>query len=135
MTHIFVDTLYWIALFNPRDQWHTAAVQAESTVRGSHFVTTESVLAEVLNYFSGYGADARRKTCDFINDILTDESVEALPQTHEEFLAGVAFYRARLDKSYSLTDCVSMHVMRERGISEVLTHDEHFAQEGFRTLL
>src|SRR5436190_24131242 len=135
MTHIFVDTLYWIALFNPRDQWHTAAVQAEGAARGSHFVTTESVLAEVLNYFSGYGPDARRKTCDFINDILADESVETLSQTHDEFLAGVTLYGARLDKSYSLTDCVSMNVMRERGISDVLTHDEHFAQEGFRNLL
>ena len=44
-------------------------------------------------------------------------------------------YESRLDKGYSLTDCVSMQVMRERGISEVLTNDQHFAQEGFTILL
>lgn len=135
MTRIFVDTLYWIAIFNPRDQWHSAAIGAETAVRGSQFVTTEAVLTEVLNYFSGYGPDARRKTCDFINDILADENVETVAQTHEAFLAGVAFYRARPDKRYSLTDCISMDVMGDRGITDALTHDEHFAQEGFRTLL
>lgn len=44
-------------------------------------------------------------------------------------------YGARLDKGYSLTDCISMYVMREHGLTEVLTHDQHFTQEGFRTLL
>ena len=74
MSRIFVDTLYWIALFNPRDQWHARAVEMEAILRGGSFVTTESALAEVLNYFSGYGAHARRKTFDFVHDILKDES-------------------------------------------------------------
>lgn len=39
------------------------------------------------------------------------------------------------DKGYSLTDCISMNVMRAQGMAEVLTHDGHFAQEGFTILL
>ena len=54
--------------------------------------------------------------------------------THESFLAGLALYKARADKGYSLTDCISMTAMRERNITEVLTHDRHFAQEGFTLL-
>jgi uncharacterized protein len=50
-------------------------------------------------------------------------------------MAGLTLYDSRLDKEYSLTDCVSMEVMRSRGIREVLTHDRHFAQEGFSPLL
>jgi predicted nucleic acid-binding protein len=42
---------------------------------------------------------------------------------------------ARPDKGYSLTDCVSMLVMRQEGITEILTHDIHFTQEGFTKLL
>jgi uncharacterized protein len=34
-----------------------------------------------------------------------------------------------------LIDCVSYVVMRERGITEALTTDEHFRQMGFRALL
>ena len=34
-----------------------------------------------------------------------------LPQTRSSFLAGVELYRARPDKGYSLTDCISMQTM------------------------
>jgi predicted nucleic acid-binding protein len=39
------------------------------------------------------------------------------------------------DKGYSLTDCFSMSVMRERGMDEILTADHHFEQEGLIALL
>ena len=51
------------------------------------------------------------------------------------FLAGLALYERRPDKQYSLADCISMNVMRQRGIQEVLTNDQHFKQEGFKRLL
>jgi len=40
----------------------------------------------------------------------------------------------RRDKGYSLTDCIPMQTMRQQGLTEVLTHDRHFEQEGFRAL-
>ncbi|HMG73540.1 MAG TPA: hypothetical protein VK582_08565 [Pyrinomonadaceae bacterium] len=43
--------------------------------------------------------------------------------------------KERPDKGYSLTDCISMNVMRERGLTDVLTNDPHFRQEGYRPLL
>jgi uncharacterized protein len=43
-------------------------------------------------------------------------------------------YKDRPDKEYSLTDCISMQVMRREGLTEVLTNDHHFTQEGFRIL-
>jgi hypothetical protein len=44
-------------------------------------------------------------------------------------------YKTRPDKGYSLTDCSSMLLMRERRLSEALTTDRHFEQEGFTALL
>jgi len=41
-------------------------------------------------------------------------------------------YAARSDKAYSLVDCVAMQVMRREGLTEALTNDHHFVQEGFR---
>jgi predicted nucleic acid-binding protein len=46
----------------------------------------------------------------------------------------MALYGARPDKGYSLTDCISMQTMRKEGLTEVLTNDRHFEQEGFRAL-
>jgi predicted nucleic acid-binding protein len=34
-----------------------------------------------------------------------------------------------------MTDCISMVTMRREGITEVLTDDDHFVQEGFIKLL
>ena len=135
MNRIFVDTLYWIAIFNPRDQWHRQAVEVEAALRGGNFLTTEAVLIEVLNYISGYGPSARCRTAAVVRDVLNDANVEVVPQTTDEFLSGLALCESRPDKGYSLTDCISMNVMRERSSSEILTHDDHFAQEGFKVLL
>ncbi len=52
----------------------------------------------------------------------------------ESFISGLQLYRARSDKGYSMTDCISMQTMRREGLTEVLTNDRHFEQEGFRTL-
>jgi predicted nucleic acid-binding protein len=49
-------------------------------------------------------------------------------------MAALTLYEARPDKEYSLTDCRSMVALRARGISEVLTNDHHFTQEGFTIL-
>ena len=35
---------------------------------------------------------------------------------------------------YSLVDCISMQTMRQQGLTEALTNDRHFEQEGFRAL-
>ena len=57
-----------------------------------------------------------------------------IPQSHQTFLAEFELYAARLDKGYSLIDCISIETMRREGILAVLTNDRHFEQEGFRAL-
>jgi len=135
MRSIFVDTFFWIAYINPRDHWHLKAKGVRRALGTVRLITTEEVLIEVLNYFCSYGSIMRQTVAKIVRQILEDPEVETLPQTHETFLAGLALYEERLDKEYSLTDCISMCVMRERGIAEVLTNDHHFAQEGFVLLL
>jgi predicted nucleic acid-binding protein len=69
-----------------------------------------------------------------VRHILSDPATQVLPQTSADFLAALALYEARPDKNCSLTDCRSMLAMRALGISEVLTNDHHFTQEGFTIL-
>ncbi len=107
----------------------------ESQIDGYNFVTTDSVLAEVLNYVSGYGSVARREIAALVADVLDDENFQVIEQTREVFLEGLSLYESRLDKGYSLTDCISMKVCRQLNITEILTHDHHFEQEGFKVLL
>ncbi len=51
------------------------------------------------------------------------------------FLSGSQLYSARPDKDYRPVDCISMQTMRSEGLTEALTNDRHFEQEGFRALI
>lgn len=135
MRTVFVDTNYLVALINPKDQWHDRARQAQREIGIVRLITTEWVLAETLNYFAERGAPLRRMAARTSHRLMRSPEVDAISATHEDYIAGLAFYEARLDKGYSLTDCISMNLMRERGVTEVLTHDQHFTQEGFTILL
>ena len=131
----FVDTLYLVARLNPKDQWHKAALEIEPLIKGRHLVTTETVLIELLNYLAEFPPQMREAVAKFVKLALDGFLVEVVFHTHDAFLQGLELYENRLDKGYSLTDCISMSVMRERGIQEILTHDHHFGQEGFTLLL
>ena len=96
-------------------------------------MTTEDVLTEFLAFLAEQGPQFRQVATLTLRSILLD--VEVVPQTHDSFLAALAYCESRPDKGYSLTDCVSMTCMHARGLTDVLTNDERFRQEGFRTLL
>lgn len=134
MRIVFADTNYRIALIQPDDQWHKQSEAAQKESPSAHLVTTDSVLVEMLNYFSSFRPEIRELAAGVANDILADPDIETVADSRELFLSALQLYAARLDKGYSLTDCISMCVMRERGILEVLSHDDHFTQEGFSIL-
>lgn len=135
MTTVFADSVYWIAQINPEDQWHQEAIAAKQRRPDADLVTTEDVLVEVLTYFGGLGPDVRQTAARVTRAILEDPAVEVIPHTSDTFMEGLELYEARLDKSYSMVDCMSMQVMRNRDLNDVLTNDQHFSQEGFNVLL
>ena len=92
-------------------------------------------MSEFLTAVCAWGNHARRLACRSVREILKDSGVEVVAQSHQGFLAGLSLYERRLDKPYSLVDCISMTVMRDANIREILTHDRHFSQEGFVRLL
>jgi predicted nucleic acid-binding protein len=100
----------------------------------SPIVTTDEVLTEYLTFFSTASEPFRRRAADGVEGLLRSSVVRVIPQSRESFRAGLQLYRARPDKGYSLVDCISMQTMRREGLTEVLTNDRHFEQEGFRAL-
>jgi predicted nucleic acid-binding protein len=130
---VFADTFYWVALIHRKDAGNKAALEWSRETASVHIVTTEEVPTEVLAFCSsdeGLRADAVK----IVRSILSARTVRVIPQSHESFLTGLALYEARPDKGYSLTDCTSMHAMRREGLTEALTNDHHFEQEGFKAL-
>jgi uncharacterized protein len=134
MSAVFADTFYWIAFTNIHDSAHEKAKVLTRSFRPQIIFTTEEVLIEYLNYFGGWSPTFRLKALTNVGSMRSSPMVGIAPQTPSSFLAGIELYGARLDKGYSMTDCISMQTMRAEGISDVLTNDTHFEQEGFRAL-
>lgn len=135
MRKIFLDTAYLQALVDTRDSLHQSSVAITDELDIFLSVTSEMVLTELLNALSGRGGYLRDAALDIVDKLHQDSSVEIIPQTSQLFAEALLFYRQRRDKSYSLTDCASMLIMRQQNISDVLTFDRHFQQEVFNALL
>src|SRR5690606_1026756 len=96
---------------------------------------TEDVLIELLNFFSEQGDHTRKRVAEYVRRLLIDVRIQVVPREETTFFEALEFYDSRLDKGYSLTDCISMNVCRKQNIDQVLTTDRHFEQEGFDVLL
>lgn len=131
MKSIFADTFYWTALLNPKDEYHAIVKNYSLELESAIIVTSDEVITEFLNFFSKYHPLMRQGAVQRAKEILNNDYIQVIPSNHERFLAGIELYQQRPDKGYSLTDCLSMSIMREFEIQEILTHDKHFAQEGF----
>ncbi len=134
MKKVFADTSYWIAILNPRDQLHAKAVGVTRQLSSAKIVTSEMVLGELLNSFSD-GGRLREAVASMVQELRQNRNIAVIPQTSEQFQSALRRYRQAVDKSWSLTDCASFDVMEGEDIKAALTHDQHFAQAGFESLL
>ena len=134
-TEVFLDTAYAIALSSSNDRFHLRAValaeQMEAT-RAS-LVTTRAVLLEIGNALSKQRY--RQAAVQLLDSLEVDPTVDIVPLSEKLYARAVTLYRGRPDKEWGLTDCISILVMQDRGLTDALTTDEHFQQAGFRALL
>ena len=135
MNAVFADAGYFIANLDNRDPLHGRAKEVVARLGLLRIMTTQMVVAEVLNYVSRGGEHLRRLAVQMARSLESDPNVEILPQTDAQFRAAVERYASRSDQRWSLTDCASFLAMEERGITEALAYDRDFEQAGFVALL
>lgn len=129
---MFLDTSGLLCFFDDKDFRHAdaSAFVGSAGIR----VTTNYVLAEFVPLCQVRGLN-RKRTLEFVKTLVRNPLIEIV--WIDENLHNEAFklLESRQDKIYSLCDAVSFILMRERGITEALTTDKHFEQEGFVKLL
>jgi uncharacterized protein len=135
MRKVFADTLYWLAVVKPDDPYGPAAREARRLIGPCLLVTTDKILYEFITALSRGGSTLRERAVQIAGRLLGSPSVKVVAQSRESLLGALERFSKRLDKQYSLTDCSSMNVMDAEEITEVLTHDHHFEQEGYRALM
>jgi len=132
MKRVFGDAHYFLALANPRDTGHRAALEFARQWRGE-VVTTRWVLAEVAD---GLASPLNRWLAVLLVEQVSREPRFCIVENSDALFArGFDLYRQRSDKAWSLTDCTSFVVMADEGLTEALTGDRHFEQAGFVPLL
>ena len=132
MKAVFADSFFFFALLNPHDNAHRRAWEFSSTFDGQ-IVSTAWVFTEL-----GDGLSAPRDRTVFtrlLDRVGIDPQCRLIPASQELFEAGTKLFGSRLDKSWSLTDCISFVVMQREGMTDALTGDHHFTQAGFIALL
>lgn len=130
---VFADTHFYIALLSPKDADHLRALRFLATSDTLEFVTTTSVLGELGNAMCR--PRQRVRFSRFLNTLRNDTRTRVIDTGRGLFWRGIDFFCRRLDKEWSLTDCISFTVMADEGITEALTGDHHFEQAGFVSLL
>lgn len=137
MPELFADTSGWGNLFRPTQPYHALAASRfrGARQRGARVVTTNYVMAELVALLTSPLPTPRPLVVSLIEGLLTSTFVEIVhvdPVLHAE---GWQLLKNRLDKHWSLVDCVSFVLMKRRGILEAMTADHHFEQAGFVRLL
>jgi predicted nucleic acid-binding protein len=128
----FVDTLFVVALLTPNDKYHARADAIADAYVNGPLVTTDAVLLEIGNSLA---RQRKAEAVGIITRFVRAENVEIVRLTPEPFERGFALYRRYQDKQWGLVDCISFAVMRERGMTDALTFDQHFTQAGFNALM
>jgi predicted nucleic acid-binding protein len=135
LARLYADTSFYVALLIRSDGLAREARRLAQRHTNDQIYTSEPVLVEIFAHVTRANQHVKREALGLVDDLRNDPLVEIIPQTPELFNDGIELYRRRLDHEYSLTDCMSMSICKRLGISDVLTHDNHFAQEGFTLLL
>ncbi len=132
---ILFDTAFAIARASHRDQFHEKAKfwSNKIKVENLQIVVTQAVILEIGNALSKLSF--RPIAVGLLESFDKSESTTIISMSDELYKQAFELFRSRPDKEWSLVDCISFVVMRERNIEAALTTDEHFIQAGFRALL
>lgn len=129
---MLLDTSGLMCLFDLRDFRHADARTLYDTAPAR--LTHSYVFAELVALLHARGAP-RGAALEFVADLQDDAEVEVVWVGELLHRQALNLLRARQDKDWSLCDAVSITLMQQRGLTDVLTTDHHFEQAGLQRLL
>lgn len=131
MSVVFADAFYFVARLNRRDQHHERVLNFSRDFR-ARLLTSDWVLMEVADALAG--SESRVRVRDFVLHLRQSSACEIIPASRDDLNRALDLYHQHSDKGWTLTDCVSFVIMRDRNVTEALTGDRHFEQAGFTAL-
>jgi uncharacterized protein len=131
---VFVDTWGWVALGHRRDVRHQEITDCYQKLRsnGVTINTSDYVLDEVITLL--FRREVFQEAQRFLEGIFASADRQILTVeriTSQRFAAAWRLRQTFADKPLiSFTDLTTMALMKELGITQILTEDDHFTHVG-----
>lgn len=127
---VFIDTSFFKALLDARDEFHQAAEKIWQKIRD------ERIRAVTSNYILDESFTLLRKRCgmDLVKKFRDDLAItKTISITRVTLADEASAWRWFVNdwSNLSFTDCVSFAVMERLDLRRVATFDRHFSQAGF----
>lgn len=126
---IFVDTSFWTAFRDRRDDRHPDARRMLRAVEDQDLITTNNVRGEtwtLLRVRAGHAAAVH-----FVDHLERSPRVSVVRVDEDQERDALAWLRRHDELPYSFVDATSFAVMRTLHVRSALTFDEDFAAAGF----
>jgi hypothetical protein len=132
---VLLDTSFVLALENKDDPHHERAktLDRELLKEDAVLLLHWGILLEIADGYARVGRRARG--VQLLAKFEGEQGYRLCPITETFLQEALYLYRARPDKDWGLTDCLSFALMKQEGVTEALTGDVHFRQAGFTPLL
>ncbi len=118
---IIVDSCYFIALADTRDQWHQQAVDLKDYVEQNEILVTNLIISEVLTEI---GRRKGGKEGNTLYNYFKDNCTIIFP-TEDDFDCAENIYLT-YDGELSIPDSLSIHYMNQHSIKKIVSFDSDF---------
>jgi uncharacterized protein len=129
---IFVDTSAVIALYFPKDIFHSKADVWFADNKNESFVTTNQVVIEILNWARYKGG--KKVAVEMGENLYSGEGITLLKSSSEDEKNAWKLFKRLSGNGVSMTDCISFVVMKRLKIKKAFAFDKDFRKAGFALL-
>lgn len=126
---IFVDTSFWVALRNQRDQLHEQAAALMEVHGDEQLVTTNQVRGETWTFLRRRAG--HRSAVEFLDALARSPRINVTSVTEAHEAKALHWLRRHDERAYSFVDATSFVVMTATRIRQALAFDGDFAAAGF----
>ena len=126
---ILVDTSFWVAYRNRRDERNDTAVKLLAAHHDVPLLTSNHVRGETWTFLRRRAG--HRSACGFLDALDASPRIQILHVGDDDESDALAWLRRHDEREYSFVDATSFVLMRRLGITGALAFDGDFTAAGF----
>ncbi len=127
----FVDTSFWCALYDAKDENHYRARQYWQSLSPLpvKLFTSDYIFDETVTV--ARSRMTHHQAVELGEALLNSKVLTIVAANKDLQRESWELFKNHEDKGFSFTDCTSFRIMKAHSLSQVLAFDHHFAQMGF----